>query len=259
MTLPPPRSTDSDSCLTGDEAEHGVGLSNPRISASRRQMLDLVNRLHNTGVQIHIDLPRIVVIGSQSAGKSSLIESISGITLPRAAGTCTRCPTECRLSHSDSPWKCMVELRFFTDADGQTRGQPRIERFGAPIFDKSQVEERIRRAQRAILHPKKPASTFLEGDTDDSTDVSFSANCISLQISGPEIGDLSFVDLPGLIASSKHQGDTDVGIVKGLVTSYISNPSCIILVTVACETDFENQDALQTSKTRLDTPPVMKH
>jgi hypothetical protein len=37
-----------------------------------------------------IDLPMIAVIGSQSAGKSSLIESISGITLPRAAGTCTR-------------------------------------------------------------------------------------------------------------------------------------------------------------------------
>ena len=32
----------------------------------------------------------IAVVGSQSAGKSSLIESISGITLPRAAGTCTR-------------------------------------------------------------------------------------------------------------------------------------------------------------------------
>jgi ABC-type phosphate/phosphonate transport system ATPase subunit len=32
----------------------------------------------------------IAVIGSQSAGKSSLIESISGITLPRSTGTCTR-------------------------------------------------------------------------------------------------------------------------------------------------------------------------
>ena len=37
-----------------------------------------------------MDLPMIAVIGSQSAGKSSLIEAISGITLPRAAGTCTR-------------------------------------------------------------------------------------------------------------------------------------------------------------------------
>lgn len=41
-------------------------------------------------VQVDIDLPQIAVIGAQSAGKSSLIESISGITLPRASGTCTR-------------------------------------------------------------------------------------------------------------------------------------------------------------------------
>lgn len=41
-------------------------------------------------VQVDIDLPVIAVTGSQSAGKSSLIESISGITLPRASGTCTR-------------------------------------------------------------------------------------------------------------------------------------------------------------------------
>jgi AAA15 family ATPase/GTPase len=41
-------------------------------------------------VQVDLDLPVIAVIGNQSAGKSSLIEAISGITLPRAAGTCTR-------------------------------------------------------------------------------------------------------------------------------------------------------------------------
>jgi hypothetical protein len=41
-------------------------------------------------VQVDLDLPQIAVIGAQSAGKSSLIESISGVTLPRASGTCTR-------------------------------------------------------------------------------------------------------------------------------------------------------------------------
>ena len=89
----------------------GVGLSNPQLSQGRRRMLDLVNRLHSTGlvgcfffcsllfsfllidqcrVQVDIDIPQIAVIGQQSAGKSSLIEAISGITLPRSAGTCTR-------------------------------------------------------------------------------------------------------------------------------------------------------------------------
>ncbi|KAJ7027364.1 P-loop containing nucleoside triphosphate hydrolase protein [Mycena alexandri] len=241
----PPSSSSMDNI-----AEHGVGLSSPSLSLARRRMLDLVNRLHNTGVQIDIDLPQIAVIGQQSAGKSSLIESISGITLPRAAGTCTRCPTECRLSRSDTPWKCVVELRFVTDKNGQTLGQPRTESFGDPILDKSKVEDRIRRAQRAILNPSKSARTFLEDDDEDATEVSFSTNYISLQISGPEIADLSFVDLPGLIASVSSRGgnERDIVMVESLVSSYICKPSCVILLTVACETDFENQGAHNLTK-----------
>lgn len=49
--------------------------------------------LCDTSVQSDIDLPMIAVIGNQSAGKSSLIESISGVTLPRSSGTCTRYAT----------------------------------------------------------------------------------------------------------------------------------------------------------------------
>lgn len=148
-----------------------------------------------------MDLPQIAVIGAQSAGKSSLIESISGITLPRAAGTCTRCPTECRLSYSDERWKCIISLRFITDAKGQPLNQIRNELFGPTIFDKSQVEERIRRAQRAILNPSTPYRRFFEGEDEDPDghELTFSSNCVSLQISGKDVADLSFCDLPGTL------------------------------------------------------------
>ncbi|PCH35504.1 hypothetical protein WOLCODRAFT_145834 [Wolfiporia cocos MD-104 SS10] len=229
----------------------GLGLSDPVYSAGRRKMLDLVNRLHSTGVQRDVDLPVIAVIGSQSAGKSSLIESISGITLPRASGTCTRCPTECRLSYSAEPWRCRVSLRFTTDADGQPLGQARNEQFGELIFNKAEVEERIRRAQRAILNPSVSPRHFLDGLDEDPDDGerTFSSNCVSLEISGNDVADLSFCDLPGLIASVGKGGSTsDIDLVKSLVTTYVSRPSCIILLTVACETDFENQGAHNLTK-----------
>jgi len=149
-------------------------------------------------VQLDIDLPQIAVVGIQSAGKSSLIESISGITLPRASGTCTRCPTECRLSYSSQPWKCTVSLRITTDARGQPLGQSKNEIFGDPIQDRKQVEDRIRRAQLAILNPGKPARKFLTDDESvEGSALTFSMNCVSLAISGPDVADLSFVDLPG--------------------------------------------------------------
>ncbi|KAL6299310.1 P-loop containing nucleoside triphosphate hydrolase protein [Sparassis latifolia] len=233
-----------------DGGSAGVGLSDKQYSAGRRKMLDLINRLHKTGVQKEIDLPVIAVIGSQSAGKSSLIESISGITLPRASGTCTRCPTECTLSFSAEPWRCVVSLRFTTNENGETipvRNDP----FGPPIFDKPDVEERLRRAQRAILNPSIHARDFLEGVDEDpvTRERTFSTNCVSLSISGPDVADLSFCDLPGLIATEGTGAmKGDIQLVKSLVASYIEKPSCIILLTVACETDFENQGAHQLAR-----------
>ncbi|KAI0740579.1 P-loop containing nucleoside triphosphate hydrolase protein [Earliella scabrosa] len=233
-----------------DTRRTGVGLSGSGYAARRRRMLDVVNALHLTGVQVDIDLPVIAVIGSQSAGKSSLIESISGITLPRASGTCTRCPTECRLSYSDDPWKCVVSLHIVIDRDGKPLGHPRHEQFGDVIMDKDEVEDRIRRAQRAILNPSTDPKRFLEDDEDVlQRELTFSTNTVSLQISGPDVQDLSFCDLPGLIASVGTGGnESDIDLVKSLVTSYVEKPSCIILLTVACETDFQNQGAHRLAK-----------
>ena len=71
--------------------------------------------------------------------------------------------------------------------------------FGPVIRDKKLVEERIRRAQRAILCPSIDPETFLTGPDEDSSsrELTFSKNCVSLEISGPELTDLSFCDLPG--------------------------------------------------------------
>jgi GTPase SAR1 family protein len=41
-------------------------------------------------VRADVDVPTICVLGDQSVGKSSVIEAISGIKLPRALDTCTR-------------------------------------------------------------------------------------------------------------------------------------------------------------------------
>ncbi|KAJ7331028.1 hypothetical protein DFH08DRAFT_1022202 [Mycena albidolilacea] len=157
-------------------------------------------------------------------------------------------------SHAPStkkpPAPLLLASASIRDQNGQFLGQARSVVFGGPIIDKAEVENRIRRAQRAILCPSKAAQTFLTGDDSGPAEISFSTNYISLQISGPEIADLSFVDLPGLIASvsSKSGNEADIAMVESLVTSYISKPNCIILLTVACETDFENQGAHHLTK-----------
>lgn len=61
------------------------------------QLIKVVNKLQDAfstaGVNNPIDLPQIVVIGSQSSGKSSVLENIVGRDfLPRGSGIVTRRP-----------------------------------------------------------------------------------------------------------------------------------------------------------------------
>lgn len=111
-----------------------------------------------------------------------------------------RCPTECRLTRSQEPWQCTVSLHILKDSQGRALGQSRVDRFGDVIYDKEKVEDRIRRAQHAVLNPNTDYRVFLEDDQPDLTkkEVAFSSNYISLDIRGEDVEDLSFCDLPGM-------------------------------------------------------------
>ena len=67
-------------------------------------------------------------------------------------------------------------------------------------MDKSEVEERIRRAQLAILNPSKSMEDFLGTllPSSDENELSFSTDVVSVRIAGRDVDDLSFVDLPGM-------------------------------------------------------------
>lgn len=60
-------------------------------------LLSAVDRMREILHNEKITLPEIVVVGDQSVGKSSVLEAISGIQLPRAQNICTRCPLELRM------------------------------------------------------------------------------------------------------------------------------------------------------------------
>jgi hypothetical protein len=73
--------------------------------------------------------------------------------------------------------------------------------FGPTLYNKREVEQVLRRAQRAILRPTLDASVFLD-DSDLNVPghpaLTFSANCVCIRVAGPEVPDLYFYDLPGV-------------------------------------------------------------
>jgi hypothetical protein len=126
--------------------------------------------------------------------------------------------------------------------------------FGEIITDRTQVEERIRRAQRAVLSPSVDHTVFLDEPEGECprAELTFTTDYVQIEISDCNLTNLSFFDLPGaffrftlvprltplyegLIANAEAGKEGDIQLVENLVSDYISRDSCLILLTIACE------------------------
>lgn len=125
------------------------------------------------------------------------------------------------------------------------------EEFGPLITNKADVELALRRAQCAVLNPKVATEKFSKASADQiklcKNEWAFSQNTVCLDLFGPDLTDLAFVDLPGgcsgvayicdVEQSSFWTGivqnadDKTVQMVENLVKSHISG-RCLILVTL---------------------------
>ena len=79
-------------------------------SQKSSQRLEQIANLRSCGIGEHINLPQLVVCGDQSAGKSSVLEGITGLPFPRQDGICTRFVTEIMLMHTEAPLHMQAEI-----------------------------------------------------------------------------------------------------------------------------------------------------
>lgn len=139
-----------------------------------RPILDAVDKLRCLKVnQEGISLPTIVVVGDQSSGKSSVIESLAGISLPRGQGICTRVPLIMRLQHHPDPLPEFV-LEFHKRS--------------VKIVDESKIPEAIEEATVEIAGKSKGISNVP----------------LTLVVKKKDVPDLTMIDLPGITRVPVH-------------------------------------------------------
>ena len=82
---------DADS-FTGSAADPSTSDAMAAIGSKARSLIQVIQRLETLGIHATIpSFPKFVVVGDQSHGKSSIVEAICDIQLPRGQGTvCTR-------------------------------------------------------------------------------------------------------------------------------------------------------------------------
>ena len=187
-----------------------------------RKLINLIDQLRDCGVNEYIKLPRICSLGTQSSGKSSVLESIVGLDfLPRGDGVVTRRPLELRLNHINSgePWAIFEERK------------------GTKFTDFIKVRETI------------------EALTDEvcKTNKNIVDKPIVLNVYSKTCPDLTLVDLPGVTrVPIGDQPQNIEQITKDMCRRYAEDPLTIILCVIAANSDIATSDGLMLAK-EIDT------
>ncbi|NXC08185.1 MX protein, partial [Orthonyx spaldingii] len=184
-----------------------------------RPCIDLVDSLRALGIEKDLSLPAIAVIGDQSSGKSSVLEALSGVALPRGNGIVTRCPLELKLKRlpEGQPWQ----------------GRICYQNFALELQNASEVDRAIRQAQDIVAGPRG----------------AISAQLISLEVRSPDVPDLTLIDLPGIARVAVGDQPKDIGDqIKMLLKRIIGCKETLNLVVVPCNVDIATTEALRMAQ-----------
>ncbi|XP_008232292.1 PREDICTED: dynamin-related protein 1E [Prunus mume] len=164
-------------------------------------------------------LPSVAVVGGQSSGKSSVLESIVGRDfLPRGSGIVTRRPLVLQLHKTDEGTQEYAEFlhlskRRFTDF--------------------AMVRKEIQDETDRITGKSKQISPVP----------------IHLSIYSPNVVNLTLIDLPGLTkVAVEGQPESIVEDIENMVRSYVEKPNSIILAISPANQDIATSDAIKLAR-----------
>ncbi|XP_047315162.1 dynamin-related protein 3A-like [Impatiens glandulifera] len=211
--------------MTDDAVSTGNVTSPVAASPLGSSVIPIVNKLQDIfaqlGSQSTIELPQVAVVGSQSSGKSSVLEALVGRDfLPRGSDICTRRPLVLQL------------LQTKRNQDG-TEGEEYGEFLHLPgkrLFDFNEIRREIQ----------------AETDREAGGNKGVSDKQIRLKIFSPNVLDITLVDLPGITKVPVGDQPSDIEArIRTMIMSYIKLPSCLILAVTPANADLANSDALQ--------------
>ncbi|XP_053260751.1 dynamin-1-like protein isoform X3 [Podarcis raffonei] len=211
-------------------------------------LIPVINKLQdvfNTVGADVIQLPQIVVVGTQSSGKSSVLESLVGRDLlPRGTGIVTRRPLILQLvnvsaedlrkktgdENDPATWKHARHLSKGVDA----------EEWGKFLHTKNKLYSDFDEIRQEIESETERISGNNKG---------ISPEPIHLKIFSPNVVNLTLVDLPGMTKVPVGDQPKDIELqIRELILRFISNPNSIILAVTAANTDMATSEALKIAR-----------
>lgn len=185
--------------------------------------LAVIEELRHDLNEEDVECPGVIVVGSQSAGKSSVLEHLTGLAFPRAQNTCTRVPTVVALQRSTAKPSILVS-KTAQFVEGK-----KTERFD---------------------HPTEIGPTILKFQTDRLGGVPIKDTPVYVRYSRGVGPVMTLMDLPGITHNDEQHPNFDIhDATSAMVNKYIASENMIVLVVIPANDDFGNAEAIKMVKT----------
>jgi GTPase SAR1 family protein len=191
------------------------------LSSKIKPLLNTLENLTKCGLQKYLELPRIAVVGAQSTGKTSVLESIIGRSiLPKGNDLATRLPIVLMLKRD--PFMKSGDYRYKIGKNPNEIEEISYEEVGDRV---NEFQNELAGTNYEIVDKK-----------------------IYIQISASHVPELTLVDLPGIAKNRRKeskQPDDIQSLTTGIVEEYIKDDSTIILAVSSANQDIQTADAIQ--------------
>jgi hypothetical protein len=207
-------------------------LGDQGLATEQRGLLDLIDKLQFAQLD-DVKLPQIVVVGDQSAGKSSVLEALTGTPFPREAGACTRFATEIRMRRAK---ETQLKISIIPDKTRPYNEQARLLQYGGDVTGDTPFDAMMRDATELIA-PRSIPGRFAARDI------------LVVEKSGPDMPLLTLVDLPGLVrVANRDQSESDIQTIEALSERYMKSPRTIILAVIGGNNDYVQAPILKKAR-----------
>ncbi|KAJ4233144.1 hypothetical protein NW759_001926 [Fusarium solani] len=223
----------------GKAVDAEIMPEDPFDNPHNRILFDAIDKLQSFGSR-GLRTPQLVIVGGQSSGKSSLLQSLTGIPFPVNSGCCTRWPTRI-VSRRTGPGSKDSFRISIEPPDVNVSG---MEPASEDISSYSHQGNTLTKDEFVKTIDEVSDRMGISPGTGRGAK-NFASEVFKIELSGPNRSYFSILDLPGTFTNSVKVNEKDPFQVEAMIIEYMKNPDNIVICVLDAPTDFYRQDAFK--------------
>ncbi|KHE83776.1 hypothetical protein GE21DRAFT_1210308 [Neurospora crassa] len=197
-----------------------------------------IDQLREKNIDVILPLPTLVAVGDQSSGKSSLLESVTGIPFPRGQELCTRYATQ--ITHRRDA-EVQIIITIIPAPQSTEAEKATLRSYRKELSSTTEL-----RNQFAKILDEVNVYMKIKTDKNPEGEKTFSRDILKIEKCGPTEDYLTVIDVPGIfrLTSKGQTTESDRSLVREMVTGFIKDKRTIILAVLPANVDIMTQEIL---------------